>query len=67
MLASVACMTNVDVGFSVEVRQPFQGGEGMGFALSVPTADGFRRQSAVLHVFGAVEEVASGSDGDASF
>ena len=36
--------SNVDVGFGVEVRQPFQSREGMGFALRVPTADRFGGQ-----------------------
>ena len=67
VLTSVASVTNVDVGFSIQVREPFQSGERMGFPLRLPTADGFGRQSAVLHVFGAVEEVAGRGDGDASF
>ena len=67
MFASIAGVTNVDVGFSVEVRKPFQSSEGMGFALRVPSTDGFGRQSTFLHVFGAVEEVAGEGDGDASF
>ena len=39
----------------------------MGFALSVPSTDGFRSQGTFLHVFGAVEEVAGRGDGDVSF
>ena len=64
---TVAGVTNVHVGFSVQVRQPFQGREGMGFALGVPSTDGFRGQGTFGHVFGAVEEVTSRGDGDASF
>ena len=64
---AVAGVTNVHVGFSVLVRQPFQGHEGMGFALLVPATDGFRGQLTFGHVFGAVEEVAGRGDGDASF
>ena len=67
VFTSVTSVTNVDVGFSVQVRQPFQSGERMGFPFRLPTADGFGRQCTVLHVFGAVEEVAGGGDGDASF
>ena len=61
---AVAGVTNVHVGFPVEVRQPFQGREGMGFALGVPTTDGFRGQVAFGHVLGAVEEVAGRGNGD---
>ena len=64
---AVAGVTNVHVGFSVLVRKPFQGHEGMGFALLVPATDGFRGQLTFGHVFGAVEEVAGRGDGDASF
>ena len=64
---SVASMTNVDVRFSVEVGEPFQSSQRMGFPLCMPSSDGFGRQRTFLHVFGAVEEVASGGDGDASF
>ena len=64
---TVAGVTNVHVGFSVLVRQPFQGREGMGFVLLVPATDGFRGQLTFGHVFGAVEEVAGRGDGDASF
>ena len=39
----------------------------MGLALGVPSADRFRGQGAFGHVFGAVEEVASRGDGDATF
>ena len=39
----------------------------MGFALCMPSTDGFRSQGTFLHVFGAVEEVVGGGDGDASF
>jgi len=45
VFAAVAGVSNVVVGSSIEVRQPFEGSEGMGFALSVPTMDGFGGQS----------------------
>ena len=64
---AVTGVTDAHVGFPVEVRQPFQGREGMGFALSVPSTDGFRGQAAFGHVLGAVEEVAGRGDGDTSF
>ena len=67
VFTSVTCVTNVHVGFPVEISQPFQGSEGMGFGLSVPSADGFGSQDAFGHVFGAVEEIAGRGDGDASF
>ena len=67
VFSAVAGVTNVHVGFPVLIRQPFQGWEGMGFALGVPTTDGFRSQLAFGHVFGAVEEVAGRGDGDAPF
>ena len=41
VFASVACVANVDVGFSVEVREPFHSGHGMRFTLGVPSSDGF--------------------------
>jgi len=46
VFAAVADVSNVVVGSSIEVRQPFEGSEGMGFALSVPTVDGFGGQGA---------------------
>ena len=61
---TVTGVTDRHVGFSVEVCQPFQGCQGMGFALLVPTTDGFRGQLSFGHVFGAVEEVAGRGDGD---
>ena len=61
----VTGVTDGQVGFPVEVRQPFQGREGMGFTLLVPSADGFRGQLSFGHVFGAVEEVAGRGNGDA--
>ena len=64
---TITSVTDAHVGFPVEVRQPFQGHEGMGFALSVPSTDGFRDQAAFGHVLGAVEEVAGQGDGDTSF
>ena len=64
---TVTGVTDAHVGFPVQVRQPFQGRKGMGFALSVPSTDGFRGQAAFGHVLGAVEEVAGRGDGDASF
>ena len=63
---AVTRVTNAHVGFSVLVRQPFQGRVGMGFGLGVPATDGFRGQLSFGHVFGAVEEVAGRGDGDAS-
>ena len=67
VLSSVGGMSNVHVAFSVEVHQPFQGREGMGLTLRVPSIDRFRGQGALGHVFGTVEQVASQGDGDASF
>ena len=66
VFATIVGVTTVDVGFSVEVREPFQSSKRMGFALGMPSADWFGRQSTFLHVFGTVEEVAGGGDGDAS-
>ena len=63
---TVTGVTDGHIGFPVEVRQPFQGHEGMGFALLVPSTDGFRGQLPFGHVFGAVEEVAGRGDGDAA-
>ena len=60
-------VSNVNVRFGVEVRQPFQSREGMGFTLGVPTADRFGGQLSFGHVFGAVEQIASRGDGDAPF
>ena len=67
VFTSVTSVTNGDVGFSVEVREPFQSSERVGFPLGMPSTDGFGRQRTFLHVFGSVEEVASGGDGDTSF
>ena len=67
VFASVIRVTDVDVGFSVEVREAFQSSERMGFTLHLPSTNRFGRQSTFLHVFGAVGEVAGGGDGDASF
>ena len=64
VFSTVTSVTDGHVGFPVEVRQPFQGRQGMGFALLVPAADGFRGQLSFGHVFGAVEEVAGRGDGD---
>ena len=64
VFSTVTGVTDRHVGFPVEVRQPFQGRQGMGFALLVPSADGFRGQLSFGHVFGAVEEVAGRGDGD---
>ena len=66
VFSAVEGVTDGHVGFPVEVRQPFQGREGMGFALLVPSTDGFRGQLTFGHVFGAVEEVAGRGNGDAS-
>ena len=63
----VTRVSNVDVGFSVFVRQPFQGREGMGFTLTVPSADRFGGQLSFGHVFGAVEQITSRGDGDTPF
>ena len=63
----VTRMSNVDVGFGVEVRQPFQSRVGMGFALSMPTADRFGGQFFLGHVFGVVEEITSRGDSDTPF
>jgi len=67
VFATIAYMSNVVVGSSIEVRQPLEGGDGMGFALGVPTVDGFGGQTAFWHVLLAVEEVASRGDGHATF
>ena len=67
VFTAVTRVSNVNVGFSVEVGQPFQSREGMGFTLSVPTADRFGGQFFLGHVFGAVEEIASRGDGDTAF
>ena len=67
VFASIASVPNVDVGFSVEVREPFQSSERMGLTWCMPPTDGFRGQGAFLQVFGAVEEVAGRVNGDASF
>ena len=63
----VTRVLNVDVGFGVEVRQPFQSRVGMGFTLSVPTTDRFGGQLSFGHVFGAVEQIASRGDSDTAF
>ena len=67
VFSSIAGMTNGDIGFSVEVGEPFQSSERMGFTLRMPSTDGFGRQRTFLHVFGMVEEVAGRGDGDALF
>ena len=67
VFTAITRMSNVNVRFGVEVRQPFQSREGMGFTLSVPTADRFGGQFFLGHVFGAVEEIASRGDGDTAF
>ena len=67
MFTAITRVSNVNVRFGVEVRQPFQSREGMGFTLSVPTADRFGGQFFLGHVFGAVEEIASRGDGDTPF
>jgi len=64
VFATVTSVSNIVVGLSIEVCQPFEGGERMGFALGVLTVDGFRGQSPFLHVLLAIEEVASRGDGD---
>ena len=67
MFASVTGVPNGDVGFSVEVLEPFQSCERMGFTLRMSSTDGFGHQRTFLHVFGVAEEVAGGGDGDTSF
>ena len=67
VFTSVPRVSNVDVGFGVEVRQPFQSREGMGSTLSVSTADRFGGQLSFGHVFGAVEQIASRGDSDTAF
>ena len=67
VFTTITRVSNVNVGFGVEVRQPFQSREGMGFTLSVPSADRFGGQFFLGHVFGAVEEIASRGDGDTPF
>jgi len=58
VFATTAGVLNVMVGMPIEVHQPFEGREGIGFAFRVPTVDWFRGQGAFLHVLHAVEEVA---------
>ena len=67
VFTAITRVSNVNVGFSVEVRQPFQSREGMGFTLSSPTTDRFGGQFFLGHVFGAVEEITSRGDGDTPF
>ena len=67
VFASVASVLNVATGFLVEVRYPFESCEGMGFALSVPSLDGFGGQGTFGHVMGTVEEIARRGDGETSF
>ena len=67
VFTSVTSVSNVNVGFGVEVCQPFQSREGMGFTLGVPSADRFGGQLSFRHVFGAVEQITSRGDGDTSF
>ena len=58
VFAPIASVSNVVVGSSIEVRQPLEGSEGMGFALGVPAVDGFGGQGAFWHELLAVKEVA---------
>ena len=67
VFTSITRVSNVNVRFGVEVRQPFQSREGMRFTLSVPSADRFGGQFFLGHVFGAVEEITSRGDGDTAF
>ena len=67
MFTSITSVLNVYVGFGVEVRQPFQCHEGMGFGFNVPTADQFGIQLSFRHVFGAAEEITGQGDGNTSF
>ena len=64
---SIARMTNVTTMGVIQATQPFQGCMGIRFALSMPTTDGFRGQLTFWHVFGAVEEIARGCNGDTAF
>ena len=64
MFPSIASVTNVTTVGVIEVGQPFQGCVGIRFALSMLTTDGFGGQLTYWHVFGAVEEIAGGGDGD---
>ena len=67
VFTSITGVSNVNVRFDVEVRQPFQSREGMGFTLGVPSSDRFGGQLSFGHVFGAVEEITSRGDGDTPF
>ena len=67
VFTSVTGVSNVDVGFGVEVCQPFPGHVGMGFTLGVPSADRFGGQCFLGHVFGAVEQITSRGNGDTAF
>ena len=67
MFPSIARVTNVATMGVIQVSQPFQGCVGIRFALSMPTIDGFGGQLTFWYVFGAVEEIASGCDGDTAF
>ena len=67
MLSSISSVSSVNVRFGVEVGHSFQGHEGMGFTLCMPTADRFGGQVMFWHMLGAVEEIGGGGDGDALF
>ena len=64
---SIARVTNVTTVGVIQVGHPFQGCVGIRFALSMPTTDGFGGQLTFWHVFGAVEEIAGGCNGDTAF
>ena len=64
---SIASVTNVTTVGVIQIGQPFQGCVGIQFALSMPSTDGFGGQLTFWHVFGAVEEIAGGGDGDTVF
>ena len=66
MFASIEGVSNVVIGFSVQVGQPFQGREGMRFALGMPSTHGFQSDGTFWHVFGAVEEIAGRGDRETS-
>ena len=67
MFPSIPSVTNATTVGVIQVGQPFQGCVGIWFALSMPSTDGFGSQLMFWDVFGAVEDIASGGDGDTAF
>ena len=67
VFCSIGSVTNVTTGDVIQVGQPFQGCVGIQFALPVLTTDEFGGQLTFWRVFGAVEEIARGGDGDTAF